>query len=71
VLAASTPPHTTDLLVTGAVLSAAVLHAVWNALAHSVKDQLVGFVLIGVAYTTCSALVAPFVAVPAAASWPC
>lgn len=59
-----------DLAVTGAVLLAAVLHATWNALAHWIKDQLVGFVLIGVAYTACSAVLLPLVAAPARDSWP-
>jgi hypothetical protein len=30
---------------------AALLHAVWNAIAHGFADRLVGFALIGVAYT--------------------
>lgn len=53
-----------------AVLLAAVLHATWNALAHAITDQLVGFALIGTAYTVCGlgiVLVAPS---PARASWP-
>jgi drug/metabolite transporter (DMT)-like permease len=56
--------------VTGVVLTAAGLHAMWNALAHAIADQLVGFALIGLAYTVCAGLLVPFVAVPAAASWP-
>jgi drug/metabolite transporter (DMT)-like permease len=56
--------------VTVAVLVAAVLHATWNAVAHGIRDQLAGFSLIGLAYAGCSALVLPFVAVPAGASWP-
>jgi hypothetical protein len=49
--AASSPA----LSVAGAVLRAAVLHATWNALAHGLKDKLVTFALIGLAYTACSA----------------
>lgn len=55
--------------VTAAVLLAAVLHATWNAVAHAVRDRLVGFVLIGLACTACTlplVLVAPL---PARASW--
>lgn len=34
--------------VVGAVLGAALLHAIWNAIAHGIGDRLVGFALIGV-----------------------
>jgi drug/metabolite transporter (DMT)-like permease len=34
--------------ITAAVLSAALLHAIWNAIAHGIKDQLLAFALIGV-----------------------
>ena len=37
--------------VVGITLVAAVLHAVWNAVAHGISDRLAGFALIGVAYT--------------------
>lgn len=30
-----------------AVLFSALLHAIWNSLAHNVNDRLVGFALIG------------------------
>ena len=53
-----------------AVLLAAVLHAVWNALAHSIADKLVGFALIGVALTLLAAPVVALAPLPAAASWP-
>lgn len=56
--------------LTAAVLLAAVLHATWNALAHTITDRLVGLALIGVATTVLAAglvLVAP---VPAPASRP-
>jgi drug/metabolite transporter (DMT)-like permease len=33
--------------IVAAVLAAALLHAVWNSLAHGVPDRLVGFALIG------------------------
>ena len=52
------------------VLAAAVLHAVWNALAHRIEDKLVGFVLINLGYTGCAAVLVCFTPVPDAAAWP-
>ena len=52
------------------VLAAAVLHAVWNALAHRIDDKLVGFVLINLAYTGCAAVLVCFAPIPDAAAWP-
>ena len=52
------------------VLTAALLHAVWNALAHNVKDTFAGFVVIGIADTVCCAGLVLFAPVPAPASWP-
>jgi drug/metabolite transporter (DMT)-like permease len=57
-------------LVGLAVLGAAVLHAVWNALAKSVEDQLVGFAILDLAAGLVALAVVPFVAPPAAAAWP-
>ena len=37
------------MLVVPAVLAAALLHAVWNAVAHSVPDRRAGFLLLNVA----------------------
>ncbi len=53
-----------------AVLLAAVLHAVWNAIAHAIPDRLIGFVLIEAA---CAILAIPMVVaspLPSARSWP-
>lgn len=58
------------LAVTGAVLLAAVLHAVWNALAHAIDDQLVGFALIGAAITAGAGGIVLVAPAPASASWP-
>jgi drug/metabolite transporter (DMT)-like permease len=69
VLSSSSSAGSVGLAVVAAVLLAALLHAVWNALAHAIEDQLVAFALIGVAVTCCSAglvLVSP---TPARASW--
>jgi drug/metabolite transporter (DMT)-like permease len=52
------------------VLAAAVLHAVWNALAHRIDDKLVGFVLINLGYTACAAVLVCFTPLPDAAAWP-
>lgn len=56
--------------VVGAVLLAAVLHAVWNALAHAITDQLVGFALIGAAITVGAVGIVLLAPAPATASWP-
>ena len=42
------PSTTLSLTVTIAVIAAAVTHAVWNAIAHGIKDQTLAFALIGV-----------------------
>jgi drug/metabolite transporter (DMT)-like permease len=62
--------HAVGPAVIAAVLAAAVLHAVWNALAHAVDDQLVGFALIGVSVTLGSVPIVLLSAGPARASWP-
>ncbi len=59
-----------SLAVIGAVLLAAVLHAVWNALAHSIDDQLIGFALIGVALAIGGAVIVLASPAPARACWP-
>jgi drug/metabolite transporter (DMT)-like permease len=56
--------------IIGTVLLAAVLHAVWNAIAHAIPDRLIGFVLIG---TACAVLAIPMVLaapMPPARAWP-
>ncbi|WP_329572053.1 EamA family transporter [Kitasatospora sp. NBC_01266] len=52
------------------VLAAAVLHATWNALAHAIKDKLVGFALIGLAFTGVAAVAVCFTPLPDASAWP-
>jgi drug/metabolite transporter (DMT)-like permease len=56
--------------VVAITLVAAVLHAVWNAVAHAVPDRLVGFALIGVAYTVLGGATALVVGLPPSAAWP-
>ena len=52
------------------VLAAAVLHAIWNALAHEMRDHLVGFALINVAIIACTVVLACVTPIPHAAAWP-
>jgi drug/metabolite transporter (DMT)-like permease len=56
--------------VTLAVLAAAVTHAVWNAIAHGIKDQVTAFGLIGVGSVAVAVPLVCLVRVPLLASWP-
>ena len=56
--------------VTAAVLGAALLHALWNALVKSSEDKLLDVTAIALGAAACALLVAPWVAIPARASWP-
>ena len=56
--------------VVAAVLAAAFLHAVWNALAHNIRDTLAGFVLICIADTVCAAAIVAVVGLPSPRAWP-
>lgn len=58
------------LSVALAVLLAAVTHASWNAMAHTIKDQLVAFTLIGGGATAIGAVLALFTPLPASGAWP-
>ncbi|MDR6116675.1 MULTISPECIES: DMT family transporter [unclassified Sphingomonas] len=53
------------------VLFAAVLHASWNALLRGGCDRLWSMTIMCIAIALACALMAPFVAVPATASWGC
>lgn len=59
--------------LTGGVLAitllAAVLHATWNAMAHGVRDRLVGFALIGLTYTVLGGTVALVLGPPPTHAW--
>jgi drug/metabolite transporter (DMT)-like permease len=59
-----------SLLVTAAVLGSALLHAVWNAMAKSVKDHLVGFAALELAAGALCLALLPVVPSPARAAWP-
>lgn len=53
------------------VLFAAFLHATWNAIVKGSGDKLLTTVLITVFAAGVSAILLPFLALPARASWPC
>lgn len=53
-----------------AVLTAAVLHAIWNGLAHRIPDKMVGFALINLTYTAVGLVLALLNPLPAAGAWP-
>jgi drug/metabolite transporter (DMT)-like permease len=57
-------------LVVAAVLTAAVTHASWNALAHHIREQLLAFTLVGSGGLVCGVVLACFGPVPHAAAWP-
>ncbi|MFF9914433.1 EamA family transporter [Streptomyces sp. NPDC013457] len=59
----------TPLVVT-AVLLAAVTHAAWNAMAHTIRDQLLSFTLISGGGALIGGVAAFFVPLPAAGAWP-
>jgi drug/metabolite transporter (DMT)-like permease len=52
------------------VLVAAALHAVWNALAHGMRDQLVGFALIDLGFIVIAGVLVCFTPFPNGAAWP-
>jgi drug/metabolite transporter (DMT)-like permease len=56
--------------VVGITLLAAVLHAVWNAVAHAIGDRLIGFALIGLAYVATGGVAALVLGLPPARAWP-
>ena len=64
------PSTSLSLTVTLAVLAAAVTHAVWNAIAHGIKDQTLAFALIGVGGAAVSVPLVIVAAFPRSASWP-
>jgi drug/metabolite transporter (DMT)-like permease len=64
------PSTTLPLIVTLAVLAAAVTHAIWNAIAHGIKDQTLAFALIGVGGTAAAIPLIIATALPRPASWP-
>ncbi|WP_030617293.1 EamA family transporter [Streptomyces sclerotialus] len=57
-------------LVVAAVLTAAVTHAGWNAIAHGIRDQLLAFTLVGTGGAVCGVVLAAVSPFPAAGAWP-
>lgn len=57
-------------IVALAVLFSALLHAIWNSLAHKVNDRLVGFALIGVVDMVGGGILASVAGLPPAGAWP-
>jgi drug/metabolite transporter (DMT)-like permease len=53
-----------------AVLFAALLHAIWNSLAHAINDRLVGFALIGLIDAVGGAALASLAEMPTPETWP-
>jgi drug/metabolite transporter (DMT)-like permease len=64
------PSTTLSLTVTIAVIAAAVTHAVWNAIAHGIKDQTLAFALIGVGGIAIGIPLVIVAAMPRSACWP-
>lgn len=56
--------------VASAVLLAAVTHATWNAIAHTIKDQVVAFTLIAGGGALIGAVAVCFAPLPASGAWP-
>ncbi|MEV4556868.1 DMT family transporter [Kitasatospora sp. NPDC049285] len=52
------------------VLAAALLHAVWNALVHGVRDRLAGVALMNGVFVVCGLAMAPFFPLPGSAVLP-
>ena len=64
------PSTTLSLTVTFAVIAAAVTHAVWNAIAHGIKDQTLAFAFIGVGGIAIGIPLVIVAAMPRSGCWP-
>jgi drug/metabolite transporter (DMT)-like permease len=64
------PSTTLPPAVALAVLAAALTHAVWNAIAHGLKDQMLAFALIGAGGVAVAIPLIIVAARPRPASWP-
>ena len=64
------PSTTLSLTVTLVVLAAAVTHAVWNAIAHGIKDQTLAFALIGVGGIVAAIPLIIVTTLPRSSGWP-
>ena len=59
-----------DLTIFLAVLFAAALHAIWNALVKGNSDKILGMTAVVLGHVPFALLAMPFVPLPAMASWP-
>jgi len=59
-----------DVIVFMAVIAAAALHAVWNALAKSGADKHLSMAAVVLGHAPFAVMIIPFVPLPATASWP-
>ncbi|MEV6007427.1 DMT family transporter [Streptomyces sp. NPDC051976] len=57
-------------LIVAAVLTAALTHAAWNAIAHGIKDQVLAFTLVGGGGALVALAMAPFAPLPHGRAWP-
>jgi len=64
------PSTSLSFAVTLAVIAAAVTHAVWNAIAHGIKDQTLAFALIGVGGIAVGIPLVIVAAMPHGDCWP-
>ncbi|MFJ6213753.1 EamA family transporter [Streptomyces sp. NPDC092296] len=58
------------LVVALVVLLAAVTHASWNALTHSIKDELAALTLVGTGRAACGLVLVLFAPLPPVGAWP-
>ena len=58
------------LIVFAVVMSAALLHASWNAIVKSAGDKLLTTIIVTASASALSAVLLPFLKAPAPASWP-
>ncbi len=59
-----------DVIVFMAVIMAAALHAVWNAMAKGGRDKHLSVAAVVLGHTPIAAIILPFVPLPDPASWP-
>jgi drug/metabolite transporter (DMT)-like permease len=59
-----------SLIVFAVVISAAVLHASWNAIVKSAGDKFLTTIMVAASAAALSAALLPFLTAPARASWP-
>jgi drug/metabolite transporter (DMT)-like permease len=59
-----------SLIVFAVVMSAALLHASWNAIVKSAGDKFLTTIMVTASASALSAVLLPFLAAPAPASWP-